>query len=178
MKKEEKRENKPPWIQLHKATRRCGCGEEGVSLVEESFVYDAAGNVGQIPALLWVSVFPSYKWDNNSCFGKVWEFISPGGELQPQKKRLKDEVNGGGVRNSRELRGAYGLHGNARQPGEEAGLGNRLPQGLKLKASQRKLPSPRRKAFLETELCTRTGLCAECILLFASCYRHGEQVHR
>lgn len=29
MKKEEKRENKPPWIQLHKATRRCGCGEEG-----------------------------------------------------------------------------------------------------------------------------------------------------
>lgn len=98
MKKEEKRENKPPWIQLHKDTRRCGCGEEGVSLVEESFVYDAAGNVGQIPALLWVSVFPSYKWDNNSYFGKVREFISPGGELQPQKKRLKDEVNGGGVR--------------------------------------------------------------------------------
>ena len=128
-----------------------------MSLVEESFVYDAAGNVGQIPALLWVSVFPSYKWDNNSCLGKVGEFISPGGELQPQKKRLKDEVNGGGVRNSRELRGAYGLHGNARQPGEEAGLGNRLPQGLKLKVSQRKLPSPRRKAFSETELCTRTG---------------------
>lgn len=57
-----------------------------MSLVEEVFVYDAAGNVGQIPALLRVSVFPSYKWDNNSCLGKVREFISPGGELQPQKK--------------------------------------------------------------------------------------------
>lgn len=54
MKKEEKRENKPPWIESHEAIRRCACGEEGVSLVEESFVYDAAGNVGQIPALLRV----------------------------------------------------------------------------------------------------------------------------
>lgn len=110
--------------------------------------------------------------------GKFGSLSAQGESCSHKKKRLKDEVNGGGARNSRELRGAYGLHGNARQPGEEAGLGNRLPQGLKLKVSQRKLPSPRRQAFSETELCTRTGLCVECTLLFASCYRHGEQVHR
>lgn len=76
--------------------------------------------------------------------GKFGSLSAQGESRSHRKKRLKDEVNGGGVRNSRELRGAYGLHGNARQPGEEAGLGNRLPQGLKLKVSQRKLPSPRR----------------------------------
>lgn len=37
------------------------------------------------------------------------------------------------MRNSRVLRGAYGLHGNARQPGEEAGLENPEQEALKMK---------------------------------------------
>lgn len=58
----------------------------------------------------------------------------------------KRDGGGGGARNSRELRGAYSLHGNAGQSGEEAGFGNPELEVLKMQDSQRKLPPPWRKA--------------------------------
>lgn len=63
---------------------------------------------------------------------------------------------GGAARNSRELPGAYGLHGNVQQSGEEAGLGNPELEVLKMQDSQRKLPPPWRKASWEIELCLGT----------------------
>lgn len=88
------------------------------------------------------------------------ECISPGGDLQPPEKERR-EGEGGGGRSSRELLGACGLHGNTRQPGEEAGFENPQQEILKMKVSQRKLPVPWRKAFLEMELYTQTALGAE-----------------
>lgn len=67
-------------------------------------------------------------------------------------ERAGREGRRGGVPNSRELRGAYGLHGNTRQPGEKAGFGNPGLEVLKMKASRRKLPPRRRKASSEIPL--------------------------
>lgn len=62
--------------------------------------------------------------------------------------------------NSRELRGACDLHGNAQRPGEEAGFGNPELEGLKTKVSQRKLSPSWRKASSEIERGARNSpLC-------------------
>lgn len=74
------------WLWVRKGVSRGG-----------KLVYDAAGNVGQIPALLWVSVFPNYKWDNNSYFGKVREFISPGESCSHRRNGLKTRWMGEGA---------------------------------------------------------------------------------
>lgn len=83
-----------------------------------------------------------------------WERCPATGET------AKRDGEGGGARNSRELRGACGLHGNAPQPGEEAGLGNPGLEVLKMEVSQRKLPAPWRKASSKTQLGPGAAVCA------------------
>ena len=70
-------------------------------LVEQSCVYDAASNrllvtCGKSLPFSGSQFSSISNGDNNSCLGKVREFISPGADVQPQEKQLKERVKGEG----------------------------------------------------------------------------------
>lgn len=105
--------------------------------------------------------FPSYKWDNNSFgFGKVREFISPG-ESCSHRRNWRRRGEWGRCGNSRELRGAYGLHGERAAAWRGGGAWEPAAAGFEIEGFTKKAPFSQEKGLLRDRACTGTGrLCA------------------